>query len=230
MLHFTKACGLLLLVLLLAHSLGGRANDDPLTVDAPIESAQTIPSNPASLVNYSWRILDSIIEPSAEPKRPCRHERCFREGDSILVMSHGIDEERLPCGRQLSLVMNDSSSGEIRPFYGINGAVAGCDEAVPTAVSLNFWDAGEDDPVCRKIEISPVRITESVEECERKLQDLSGLSDAEFRSLFLGSCDMRPLMHWRVSDDRGGCGDSDTVWSGLSPPEPGQGTGSGGSD
>lgn len=230
--YLKKLCTLAVLFPLIACSDDGlesdpseRANSDPESEPA----SQAFQSDPSALVDYSWEILDSLRADNSQ----CRNERCFREGDSILILNHGEDNSQ-HCDRDLTLVMNDASSGHIKPFYGFNGVISGCNQeaAPPVAVSMNFWDPDKNDEVCRQIVITPVRMSDSdtEEQCETKLRSLSNLDEPAFDLLLSRSCDLLPLIHWRVSDaDRAECEGSDTVMI-LAPPEPGQGTGSGGTD
>lgn len=236
--HFFKAGTAACVLWLILSPAEGLCNNDlkstELNGKPEIDSekfARELNENPERLVNYSWRILYSIDE----NKKPCRDDRCFREGDSIIILNRE-PASRPDCSADLDLVLADSSNRRMKAYYGINGKINGCPNDA-SSIEFYFWDplpGGSRE--CRRISITPVRMNSDVTEgqCETNLKDLTKLNGQEFSAIFGNSCGSFPLIHWKVTaheQEEGGSStpcDGGIVLGTLSPPEPGQGTGSGG--
>lgn len=228
---FTFAC----LLLLFFYTNEGLGKEDTERSEDQLETtpAGSVADNQVALLNYSWRILDTVNDDGTR----CRNERCFREGDLIFVAhenqqesQHENQDAKPSSNDELTLIMYDLSSRDIKRFPGMNGAVERTEQSQPTSAQFYFLDnVGQSPAACRKIEITLVR-TESttVSQCSDTLFELSRFNDRDkFHLVFGQACSLDPLIHWRVSDAIAEKCDGISTPGLRSPPESGQGTASG---
>jgi len=195
--------------------------------------------NPEKIVNYRW-----VIDTSKPPENfeECFEEVCLNKGDTIFIKAES--EVRQRKNQNLTLKIDRDSTGEYdHKFDSIESVVRTSSDTNNHVKYLwmKFIDESEDSGRhCREISVRAIKLKDFLpnDDCTSDLELIHQFMKAgEAEDL----CKNENLIHWRV-DDANGCGEVDTgldsaqqpVGSGegikiefLSPPEPGQGTGSG---
>jgi len=185
---------------------------------------------PGAILDHVWQVGHSK---KGLTKVDCVARTCIRKGDYIMLVRTPPDD---PGNDKALLIIHSASDGNVFGFdaeYKVTHSSGSNRKIIRVEATFIDHVSCPHAPPTKKLTIKPVRINESDYSNHECTEALKLMSDEKLEQNERdAACTVKNLIHWKVKHVSGPSecprAEEDPIMGILTPPEDGQGTGSGG--